>query len=197
MPVSKPPIRTNTMPTLSARHTAAALALAALLSAGHALAADSLFTLNGSTDSGPLAGTTFVGSFAYDAGAAVNGFSGDITLSAFTLQFAGQTYSLDSADSLPVAAFANGQFLGLAYVDADAADTGGRPALALVPGFTGFAGDAYMSYVGAAGMAGFGDYSISAVPEPVSAWLLLAGLGGLCMAARLRGHQPRRSPRQP
>jgi hypothetical protein len=179
------------MPTLPARH-AAALALAALLSAGHAMAADSLFTLNGSTDSGPLAGTTFVGSFAYDASAAVAGFNGDIALSAFTLQFAGQTYSLASADSLPVAAFANGQFLGLAYVDADAADTGARPAVALVPGFTGFAGDAYMSYVGAAGEPGFGDYSISAVPEPASTLLMLAGLGGLCVAARRRRHHPGR-----
>lgn len=169
-----------------AHPTLSGLALAALLMAGPAMAADSAFALTGMTDSaGPLADLPFSGQFTYDAGAAVASFSGDIPLSSFTLHFAGQTYSLATADggSAAVASFADGQLLGIAYVDADAGDSAVRPHLALVPGFFTLADDAYLAYE-VAGMGGYGSYSISAVPEPASLALLLAGLGLVGTACR-------------
>ena len=157
--------------------TLGALALAAVLTSGSAQAADSLYTLQGVTDSGPLAEASFHGSFAFDASAAAGDFSGSIALSSFTLDFAGQAYTLVSADAAPAAVFDLCLFLGLDYVDADSADLAVRPHLALVPGFFGFEGEAYLAYVAAGGMGGYGSYSITAVPEASSAAMLLAGLG--------------------
>ncbi|GCL65728.1 PEP-CTERM sorting domain-containing protein [Pseudaquabacterium pictum] len=168
----------------STRTIYAGLALAALLGSGLAQAASSPFQLTGSTDSGPLAGTVFSGSFAYDASPVVGDFSGSVALQAFQLQFAGQTYDLASADAPATAMFEAGQFIGLDYTDADSADAGLRPWLSLVPSLTGQFADAYLAYQGADGLGGFGSYSISAVPEPGQWALLLGGLALVGVAGR-------------
>jgi hypothetical protein len=172
--------------TMTKTLTLALLAGAALLHAGSASAGNSWFDLLGVTDSGPLNGQTFSGSFAYDSSAAVAGFNGSLSLSAFSLQFAGQDYSLASADVAPAAVFGDGVFLGLAYADVDSSDSSLRSQLTLVPGFTAFDGEAYLAYVGAGAAGGFGSYSViaSVVPEPHSLALLLAGLGLVAAVAR-------------
>lgn len=173
------------MPKTFSRAGIGAVALAALLSAG-TVQADSLFNLTGLTDSGPLVDEVFIGSFAFDAGAVAADFNGDILLTQFTLLFAGQSYTLASADAAPTAAFTDGAFLGLSYADADSADTALRPNVALVPGFFGLDGEGYLAYESTGGAGGFGSYGISAVPEPASVALLLAGLGMVGAAARRR-----------
>jgi hypothetical protein len=135
-------------------------------------------------DDGPLAGQAFSGSFAYDAAAAGPAFSGDLPLTAFSLLFAGSSYTLASADAAPTAAFADGSFLGLAYADVDSADAAVRPRVTLQPGFFAFAGEAQLAYEGAGGATGFGSYGVSAVPEPGQWALLLAGLAGVGALAR-------------
>lgn len=174
------------MTTTSLRTGAARLlALAALAgAAGTTAAATSSFSFSGSTDSGPLAGQAFSGSFAFDDAMLTAGFSGSIDLVSFSLGLAGQTYTLASADATPTAFFEAGQFIGIDYVDVDSPDTALRPAVALVPSLTGQLADAYLSYEGAGELVGFGSYSVSAVPEPGQWALLLAG--GLGLAATLR-----------
>ena len=152
-------------------------ALAATLLVGAALSAQATdYTFGGPTDSGPLLPATFSGSFSFADPAL--GFHGSISLSAFSLQFQGQSYTLANADAgwLPVAWFDSGSFVGIDYQDTRALDPVVRPHVQLVAGFFNLS-EAKFSYdIGGMGGQGFGDLNIIAVPEPGSAALLLAGL---------------------
>lgn len=165
---------------------AAALALATL-AATPAQAED--FTFEGLLADGPLAGLAFSGSFSVDISSLTPTFEGELPLSAFTLQFGTQVYTLASADVAPTAAFIDGLFAGLAYIDADSSDLGLRPQVAFIPGFDSFAG-AFLAYVtmpdATGASAGFGDYTVAVVPEPASIALWLAGLAGVGAVARRR-----------
>jgi len=168
--------------------TAAALALAMLLSGQQAAAAPTIFSFQGLLADGPLASAPFSGSFSFDPAGLVPGGDAEFTLSAFTMLLAGQTYTLATADATPKAVYAAGSFAGLAYADADSPNPGLRPWIAFIPGFDSFAG-AYLAYTSApvSGVnSGYGSYSVTVVPEPASAALLLAGLGLLVAAARAR-----------
>lgn len=170
---------------------AAALALAAAFSTP-AQAED--FTFEGLLADGPLAGLTFSGTFSVDISGVTPAFVGELPLTAFTMNLGTQVYTLASADVTPTAAFVDGLFTGLAYLDADSSDLGLRPQVAFFPGFDSFAG-AFLAYVtlpdSTGASAGFGDYSVAVVPEPASIALWLAGLAGVAAAARRQSARTR------
>lgn len=174
------------------RNTFASLAASAALLLAPALSQAASFTFSGLVDDGPLVGQTFAGSFTFDTSSVTPTFAGSLPLSAFSMLLAGQTYTLASADAAPAAVYFGGSFLGLSYVDADAANPLLRPFVALVPGFVGLA-DAYLSYDQSAdpgaGLAGYGSFNVAVVPEPAALLLMLAGLGVVGAAAQRRAGQ--------
>lgn len=170
------------IPTLST------LAAALLLATGAAQAQTQLFSFQGLLADGPLAGQAFSGSFSVNPSGLVPGGDAEFPLLSFTMLLAGNTYTLATADLPPTAVYAAGSFAGLAYLDAGPASAAVRPWIAFIPGFDNFGG-AYLAYTSAlVGNAdsGFGSYSVTAVPEPASVALLLAGLGLVGAAARRR-----------
>lgn len=160
---------------MTMRHTllAAALAIAGL----NAQAAT--FNLTGQLESGPLSRLGFGGQFSYDE----HGLSGSgyelLDLSAWSISALGQTFNASTVSDQPQAAFWDGVFVGL-----NGSFVSGSNGLTLADGVVDFA-NAYVGYRTAAG-EGFGSYSISAVPEP-STWLMsLAGLAAVGAIARRR-----------
>lgn len=158
------------------------LLAATLLATASVSSQAALLTFSGTAAFGPLAGSAYSGSFSYsDPGV---GFDGSVALDSFTLSFAGQTYTLASADVSPLAYLAGGQFYGLDYVDADSTDLATRPTVEMQADL--FFGDisqqAFVYVVQVAGSdvlsQGFGTTTFAAaVPEPATLALLLAGLG--------------------
>lgn len=155
---------------------------AALLLAGASLStqAAALFTFEGVVDSGSLTGSTYTGSFGFEAPAA--DFDGSVDLSSFTLNFFSQTYTLADADAstTPVAVFSAGQFVGVDFIDADGANPALRPFVYLTAGFTDLSEASFAYDSTGGGPEGFGNFAPTAqVAEPASLGLALAGLGGL------------------
>ncbi|HEX2010394.1 MAG TPA: PEP-CTERM sorting domain-containing protein, partial [Roseateles sp.] len=157
------------------RHTllAAALALAGLNAQAAA------YSFSGQLDDGPLAGLGFGGQFSYDELALSGSGYEFLDLSAWTLNVLGQNFSSATTPASPQAAFWDGQFVGLNGTFAS-----GAYEVTLADGVVDFSG-AYLGYRTPAG-EGFGSYSVTAVPEP-SSWLMsLAGLAAIGAVARRR-----------
>lgn len=143
------------------------IAVAAALAAASAQA--ETFSFSGAIDAGPLKGASFAGSYSLDLSQLTgNGFE-QLVLSAFSLNFNAQTFTLNSSAT---ADYDTGNFLGLSYSTAGAGYT-----LNLMSGSVD-ANDAFLHYQPTGGIESSGSYTISAaVPEPESYALMLGGLG--------------------
>lgn len=159
----------------------AALALASLTTQ----AASVGYTFTGLTDDlQPYPLAPFSGRFHFDA--IGEHFSGDASLSDFSLEFQGQSYDLADADAPALARFEDGVFLGVDFADFDAA---GRAGVGLTAGFFDL-GEAFFSYGSAAGVEGYGSLQFErevAVPLPGSMGLALGALLGLRLVRRKSG----------
>ena len=160
---------------------AAAAVLLGSLAMQTAQAASFNFTGNVSysASSPSLLGEAISGQFSYsDAAAALAGPDGTVELLSFDVNFLGQTYQLGQAVDAYV------QFESGVLIGPNAGFTYGATSLQL-QSFFGSSGFAY----NAGGFDSFGDLTVSAVPEP-STWALgLAGLAVIGVMARRRRQQ--------
>jgi MYXO-CTERM domain-containing protein len=168
----------------------AACAAVLLACASLSAQAAAVYNFDGLVDSGPLLGSAYTGSFSFEEPAP--SFDGTVALTSFQLNFFGQSYTLADADdfTVPAALFYQGQFVGIDFIDIDAADVALRPFVQLTGGFTELK-EAYFAYTAVDG-AGFGNFTPvqqqAQVAEPASLGLALAGLGGLLAWRRRSAH---------
>jgi MYXO-CTERM domain-containing protein len=165
--------------TMKFLHTLTRGAAALALFTGALAAQAATFNFSGTVNFGPQLGQQLSGQFSFDdAAAALAGPDGTVALSSLSLSFLGQTFQLAQAID-PYAQFEGGQLLG-----PNAGFSGfATPAATLqLQSFFGSSGFTFS----ANGQDSLGDLTISAVPEPASWALGLAGLAVLAGLSRRR-----------
>jgi len=160
-------------------HTLTRGTAAMALLTGALTAQAATYNFSGTVISGPQLGQLLSGQFSFDdAAAALAGPDGSVDLTGLSLSFLGQTFQLGQALD-PYAQFEGGQLIG---------PNAGFSGFA-VPGATlqlqSFFGSSNFTY-NAGGLDSLGELSISAVPEPASWALGLAGLAVVLGLSRRR-----------
>lgn len=161
------------------RSTALAALLLAALPA--AQAATQQYSFSGMLESGLHAGQSFSGNFSFDDAGLSNIDSEWLSVSALSLSFLNQTFTLAHAAAPVEVGYFNGAFVGLSYtVDSS------EPKFSLIAGYDNV-NQSFIAYDTAlAGASGTGNVIYAAVPEPESYALMLAGLGLVGGIARRR-----------
>lgn len=151
---------------------------AAILSFTTVVAAAADFRFNGSIDFSDPAGaegTTFSGTFSLDL--PTSDFTGNVSFTAFSFSFAGQTFTLNDASAY---AYVESGQLGLLQYFHSAADGSTLDLNTGIP--DGLQGT--LNHTSAIGQFSSGSFQVTAVPEPESCALMLGGLGLVGWLAR-------------
>lgn len=151
------------------RSTILAALLLASLPAAHA--AEQLWNVSGTLDSGHFAGQSYAGTFSFDDAGLLGSGEEWLPVGTLSLNFAGTAYTLANADAPAEVSFFDGAFLGLS-----ASFSNGDPQFSLIPGWSDIS-DAFVAYDTVQGFSGAGSLVYAPVPEPEAWAMLLVGLG--------------------
>lgn len=161
------------------RRTLLAVLLFASLPAAHA--AIQTYNFNGALESGVFVGQTYSGSFSFDDAGLTSMGSEWLAVGSLSMNLLGTSYSLADGAAPAEVAYYDGNFVGLSFSNAT-----GDPLFSLVAGSSALS-EAFIAYDSPQGFSGTGSVTFTtAVPEPDTYAMMLAGIGLLGFMARRR-----------